>query len=79
MTRAELVGYVRKSSDGVALKLNIHKGAFDKAQAYRGRDGEEYVGLIVNLDKVKMLIGDQKEVTSICQMVDGDYKEEESK
>lgn len=70
MTRTELVGYVRKSSIGNALKLNISKRAFSKAETYEGRDGEEYVGLIVNLDKVRMLIEDQREVTSICQVVE---------
>ncbi len=72
MNRADLIGYVRKSATGNALKLNINRGAFSRAETYTGRDGEEYVGLIVSLDKVKMLIGDQKEVTSICQIVDID-------
>ena len=69
-TKSELVGYVRKSNAGNALKLNILKSALDKAQTVEGKDGTEYVSLIMNLSKVKMIIGDEHEVTSVCQLVE---------
>ena len=69
-TRSELVGYVRKSNAGNALKLNILKTALDNAQTVEGKDGTEYVSLVMNLSKIKMIIGDEHEVTSVCQLIE---------
>lgn len=70
MAKSELVGYVRKSNAGNALKISILKSAFEKAQTETGKDGTEYVTLVVNLSKLKLVIGDEHEVTSVCQLVD---------
>lgn len=75
-TRSELVGYVRKSNAGNALKLNILKSALDKAQTVEGKDGTKYVSLIMNLSKIKMIIGDEHEVTSVCQLIDEEEEDE---
>jgi len=69
-TRNELVGYVRKTNAGNALKINILKSALEKAQTIEGKDGTEYVSLVMNLSKIKMIIGDEHEVTSVCQLVE---------
>lgn len=71
-TKSELVGYVRKSNAGNALKLNILKSALDKAPVVEGKDGTQYVSLIMNLSKVRMIIADEHEVTSVCQLVEED-------
>ena len=76
MTRSELVGYVRKSNAGNALKLNILKSAVDNAQTVEGKDGTQYVSLIMNLSKIRMIIGDEQEVTSVCQLIEEDDEEE---
>jgi hypothetical protein len=76
MTRSELVGYVRKSNAGNALKLNILKSAVDNAQTVEGKDGTQYVSLIMNLSKIRMVIGDEQEVTSVCQLIDEDEEAE---
>jgi hypothetical protein len=76
MTRSELVGYVRKSNAGNALKLNILKSAVDNAQTVEGKDGTQYVSLIMNLSKIRMIIGDEQEVTSVCQLIDEDEDEQ---
>jgi len=76
MTRSELVGYVRKSNAGNALKLNILKSAVDNAQTVEGKDGTQYVSLIMNLSKIRMVIGDEQEVTSVCQLIDDDEEAE---
>ena len=76
MTRSELVGYVRKSNAGNALKLNILKSAVDNAQTVEGKDGTQYVSLIMNLSKIRMIIGDEQEVTSVCQLIDEDEEAE---
>lgn len=72
MTKSELVGYVRKSNSGNALKLNILKSALENAETVEGKDGTEYVQLIMNLSKIKMIIGDEHEATSVCQLTEDD-------
>jgi hypothetical protein len=72
MVQSELVGYVRKSRNGNALKLSISAEAFDSAQRYLSQDGKEYVGLIVNLAKIQEILDDTRDVTSICQILNED-------
>lgn len=69
MVQSELIGYVRKSRSGNALKLSISAEAFDSAQRYLSKDGKEYVGLIVNTAKVQEILEDSRDVTSVCQIV----------
>ena len=65
MTKDELVGYVRKSDDGKALKLNILKSSLDEIPVVTGNDGVEYVSLLINISRIKMLLGDEHEITSV--------------
>ena len=69
MVQSELIGYVRKSRSGNALKLSISAEAFDSAQRYLSADGKEYVGLIVNTAKVQEILDDTRDVTSVCQIL----------
>lgn len=69
MAQSELIGFVRKSNNGNALKLSISTDAFQNAKKYAAKDGKEYVGLIVNVDKIREIIDGNREVTSICQIV----------
>lgn len=71
-TQSQLVGYVRKSKSGGALNLSIDADAFSKAERFTGSDGREFVSLIVNLDKVQDIIEGEREVTSLCQLTDGE-------
>ncbi|KYK29873.1 MAG: hypothetical protein AYK23_01420 [Candidatus Proteinoplasmatales archaeon SG8-5] len=71
-TQSQLVGYVRKSRGGGALNLSIDAAAFSKAERFTGSDGREFVSLIVNLDKVQDIIEGEREVTSLCQLIDGE-------
>ena len=70
MVESQLVGYVRKSNNGGALKLSIDAEAFANAERYKSQDGREFVALIVNADKVGQILEGQREVTSLCQLVD---------
>jgi len=70
MVQSELIGYVRKSRNGNALKLSISAEAFENAQRYLSQDGKEYVGLIVNIAKVQEILDDTRDVTSVCQIKD---------
>ena len=67
---SELVGYVRRSNAGGALKINICANAFEKARRYVSADGNEYVGLVISLDKIRAVIDGEREVTSVCQLVE---------
>ncbi len=70
MVESKLVGYVRKSNGGAALKLSIDAQAFSEAEKFSSRDGREFVQLIANIPKVEEIISGDREVTSICQLVD---------
>jgi len=66
----ELVGYLRRSlRNGQALKINISLDAFAKGRAVASQDGRQYLEFIVSTDKVRSVIDGEREVTSICQMV----------
>ena len=70
MAKSELIGYLRKSNNGNALKMSISTEAFENAARYTGKDEKEYVGLIVNLEKAREIMEGQREVTSVAQIVD---------
>jgi hypothetical protein len=70
MVQSELIGYVRKSRNGNALKLSLSAEAFDSAQRYLSQDGTEYVGLIISMAKVQEIMDDTRDVTSVCQIMD---------
>lgn len=69
MVTSQLVGYVRKASDGNTLRLSIDVGAFEKAEKFSTNDGREFVSLVMNPDKVIDIINGEREVTSLCQIV----------
>ena len=72
MSQSQLVGYVRKSRKGGALRLSIDTRAFANAERYVCQDGREFVNLVVNADKVTQILGGQREVTSLCQLTNGE-------
>ncbi|MCK5309447.1 MAG: hypothetical protein KAJ64_02260 [Thermoplasmata archaeon] len=70
MAESQLVGYVRKSRGGGALKMSIDAEAFAKAERYKSQDGREFVSLIANVDKISQILEGDREVTSLCQLVE---------
>ena len=72
VTKSQLVGYVRKSRNGGALRLSIDAEAFSKAERYSSSDGREFVSLVANVGKVRDILEDEREVTSLCQLIDGE-------
>ena len=66
----KLVGYLRKANNGNAIKLSLDYETVENAERHTTKDGREYVTLIANLDKVQEIIKGEREVTSICQLVD---------
>ena len=62
------VGYARKSRKGRALKLDLSLQEFLTATRYTGKDGEEYVGLLINMSKLLDVLEGRKEVTNVTQI-----------
>lgn len=69
------MGYVRRSNNGGALKVSVSEDAFEKAQRYQTQDGKSYVGMIINLNKLRNLLAGEQEVTNISQLVEAPTEE----
>ena len=48
-----LVGYVRRSNAGGALKLSINTAAFADCSTYMTSDGQSYVPLVISMSACK--------------------------
>jgi len=71
-TKSQLVGYVRKSKSGGALRMSIDAEAFAKAEKFACKDGRQFVSLIANAEKVNQILQGAREVTSLCQLFDSE-------
>ena len=68
--KSNLVGYVRRSNAGGAIKVSINNDAIAECETYVTSDGQEYVPLVISLNALnKVLIG-ERVVTTISQIVD---------
>ena len=47
--KSNLVGYVRRSNAGGAIKVSINSDAFSDCETYVTSDGQEYVPLVISL------------------------------
>ena len=74
-TKSNLMGFVRRSNNGGALKVSVSKDAFESANRYVSSDGSEYVGMIINLNKLRNLLSGDQEVTNICQIFEDNSQE----
>jgi|TARA_B100001996_G_scaffold74641_1_gene55069 hypothetical protein len=68
--KTNLVGYVRKSNAGGAVKVSINTDAFTECQTYVTSDGQEYVPLIISVNALNKVLDGERVVTTISQMVD---------
>jgi hypothetical protein len=62
------VGYVRKSRNGRALKLDIAVQNVLDAVRYTGKNGQEYVGLVINMSTLLDVLEDRRIVTGVNQI-----------
>ena len=69
-SRSVLVGYVRKSNPGGALKVSINSDAFSDCSTYVTSDGQTYVPLVVSLNALSKVLQGERAVTTISQMQD---------
>lgn len=63
-----LVGFVRKSNAGRAIKLSINTSSFQDCATFVTSDGQTYVQLIVSLNALTGVIDGSRAVTSISQL-----------
>ena len=65
-----LVGFIRKSNAGRAVKLSINTSSFQDCATYVTSDGQTYVQLIVSLNALTGIIDGSRAVTSINHLND---------
>jgi hypothetical protein len=65
-----LIGYVRKSKAGGALKVSLDLAAIDTAETFESKDGRKFVQGIINLDKAQQVIAGTREVTCMSHIHD---------
>jgi len=70
MQNSRLVGFIRKSNAGRAVKLSINSEAFKECSTYVTSDGQTYVQLIVSLNSLTGVLDGSKAVTSINHLSD---------
>jgi len=68
--KTNLVGYVRKSNAGGAVKVSINTEAFTECETYVTSDRQEYVPLIISVNALNKVLDGERVVTTISQMID---------
>ena len=65
-----LVGYVRRSGAGGALKVSIDSEAIQACSTYTTSDGRAYAPLVISLRALQRVLDGERAVTTISQLVD---------
>ena len=68
--KSNLVGYVRRSNAGGAIKVSINSDAFLDCETYVTSDGQEYVPLVISLNALNKVLNGERVVTTISQIID---------
>ena len=68
--KSNLVGYVRRSNAGGAIKVSINSDAFSDCETYVTSDGQEYVPLVISLNALNKVLNGERVVTTIRQIQD---------
>ncbi len=69
-TNSMLVGFIRKSNAGRAVKLSINTSSFQDCATYVTSDGQTYVQLVISLNALNGIIEGSRAVTSINHLND---------
>tara|TARA_R110000751_G_scaffold10563_2_gene38400 strand:- start:749 stop:970 length:222 start_codon:yes stop_codon:yes gene_type:complete len=67
-----LVGYIRKANSGANLKVSINVQAFKDCEIYTTSDGQQYVSLVMSLSAVNRVIGGERAVSTLSQIIEDD-------
>ncbi|HJM54649.1 MAG TPA: hypothetical protein QGI72_00215 [Poseidonia sp.] len=65
-----LVGYVRRSNAGGALKVSVNTAAFADCNTYMTSDGQSYVPLVISIAALNKVLSGDRAVTTITQLQD---------
>ena len=65
-----LVGYVRRSGAGGALKVSVDTEAIQACSTYTTSDGRAYAPLVISLRALQRVLDGERAVTTISQLVD---------
>ena len=65
-----LVGYVRKSNAGGAVKVSVNSDAFTQCRTYVTSDGQTYVPLIISINALTKVMNGERSVTTISQFIE---------
>ena len=65
-----LVGYVRRSNAGGALKVSVNTAALEDCRTYTTSDGQTYIPLVISLNALDRVLSGQRAVTTITQLAD---------
>ena len=65
-----LVGYVRRSNTGGALKVSVNTAAFADCNTYMTSDGQAYVPLVISISALNKVLEGDRAVTTIAQLQD---------
>ncbi len=68
-TPSLLVGYVRISNAGGAIKLSVNTSAFGDCETYATSDGQTYVPLVISLNALRKVIEGERAVTTVSQLM----------
>ena len=68
--KSNLVGYVRKSNAGGAIKVSINSDALSDCSTYVTSDGQEYIPLVISLNALNKVLNGERVVTTISQIID---------
>ena len=69
-SKSNLVGYVRRSNAGGAVKVSINSDAFSDCETYVTSDGQEYLPLVISLNALNKVLNGERVVTTISQIID---------
>jgi hypothetical protein len=67
----KLVGYASLDPNRDVVKIAISRDGFNSVTPYKVQDGTEYVGMMINLNKLRELIGQEIEVTAVSAEQEG--------
>ena len=69
MVPSLLVGYVRRSNAGGAVKVSINTNAFGDCNTYTTSDGQQYASLVISLNALRKVIDGDRAVTTVSQLI----------
>lgn len=67
-TSSLLVGYVRKSNAGGAVKVSINTASFADCETYTASGGQTYVQLVISIGALNRVLSGERAVTTLSQL-----------